>query len=118
VNEGVGPARIRDFRVLVDGRPVRTWAAAVRALTGDGDPGLVYSSFRRGAVLQAGASRDLLVLPSGPGAARFWQEAQTRLATVVCYCSVYDECWRADDRDDEPEPVRACEADDAASFTE
>ena len=43
-NQGVGPAR-SGFEVCVDGRPVRTWGDAVHALTGKGDPGLVYSSF-------------------------------------------------------------------------
>src|ERR1041385_2375768 len=43
-NEGVGPARVRSFTVLVDDQPVTTWGAAVRALTGRADPGLVYSS--------------------------------------------------------------------------
>lgn len=115
-NEGVGPARVRSFSVLVDGRPVATWNAAVRALTGGGEPALVYSSFGRGTVLPPGGSRTLLTLPAGPRAAMFWQQAQTRLNTVACYCSVYDECWQADSRDEEPRPVRVCTADSAAAF--
>jgi hypothetical protein len=115
-NEGVGPARVRAFEVRVDGRPVPTWNDAVRALTGAGEPKLVYSSFRRGSVLPAGASRTLLTLPSGERALKFWAEAQTRLETVVCYCSVYDECWRASSEQEEPRAVRACTADSAAAF--
>ena len=115
-NEGVGPARVRAFEVRVDGRPVPTWNDAVRALTGAGEPNLVYSSFGRGTVLPAGASRTLLTLPGGERARRFWLEAQTRLETVVCYCSVYDECWRASSEEAEPRPVRACAADPAAAF--
>jgi hypothetical protein len=56
-NEGVGPARVRAFSVLIDGRPVPTWDTAVRMLTGGGEPALVYSSFGRGTVLPPGASR-------------------------------------------------------------
>jgi hypothetical protein len=115
-NEGVGPARVRAFEVLVDRRPVRTWNEAVRALTGEGEPRLVYSSFRRGTVLPAGASRTLLTLPDGDRALVFWREAQTRLETVTCYCSVYDECWRASSEEEEPRPVRACAYDSAAAF--
>lgn len=92
VNEGVGPARIRTFEVLVDGRPMRGWNEVVTALTGSGEPALLYSSFRRGAVLQAGATRTLLTLPSGQRATEFWRQAQHRLVTRVCYCSIYDEC--------------------------
>ena len=117
-NEGVGPARIRDFRVLVDGHPVPTWNAAVKALTGSGEPALIYSTVNRGSVLQPGASSTVLTLPPGPRATQFFQNAQTRLAIIVCYCSIYDECWTADDRKDEPEPVRACTRDSTAAFTQ
>jgi hypothetical protein len=115
-NEGVGPARVRSFSVLVDGRPVSTWNAAVQALTGESEPDLVYSSFGRGSVLPPGGSRDLVTLPSGPRATKFWVAAQMRLRTVACYCSVYDECWRADSGDEEPAPVKACVADSANEF--
>jgi hypothetical protein len=115
-NEGVGPARVRSFQVLVDGRPVRRWDDAVRALTGEGEPGLVYSSLGRGSVLPPGERRAVLTVPGGPRAGAFWQGAQTRLTTVVCYCSVYDECWRADSREDEPRPVRDCPPDSAAAL--
>jgi hypothetical protein len=117
-NEGVGPARVRSFEVRVDGRPRRAWSDVVRALTGGPEPALVYSSFGRGTVLPAGASRTLLKLPAGERARRFWLEAQTRLETVVCYCSVYDECWRASSEAAEPAPVRACAADSAAGFAQ
>jgi hypothetical protein len=109
-NQGVGPARVRSFQVLVDGRPVATWNDAVRALTGAGEPGLVYSSFGRGSVLPAGKEQVLLTLPAGERAGTFWEAAQTRLETVACYCSVYDECWRADTREAEPVMVPACES--------
>jgi hypothetical protein len=115
-NEGVGPARVRGFRVLVDGRPVSTWAAAVRTLTGEDEPGLVYSSFGRGSVLPPGASRTLLTLPPGPRAERFWLASQTRMSTITCYCSVYDECWLADSLREEPRAVRACSPDARADL--
>jgi hypothetical protein len=83
-NQGVGPARIRNFEVLVDGRPVRTWGAAVQALTGMGDSELIYSSFGRGSVLPPGTTRTLLQLPPGNQARVFWEAAQTRLETVIC----------------------------------
>jgi hypothetical protein len=115
-NEGVGPARIKSFRVLVDTHPVPTWNAAVRALTGEGEPALIYSSFGFGSVITPGANRTLLTLPPGARAQKFWVEAQTRLRTQVCYCSVYDECWNADSEEPEPVPVKSCSADTAAEF--
>ena len=115
-NEGVGPARVRSFQVIVDGRPLPDWNAVVRALTGQGEPALVYSSFGRGSVLVPGASRTLLTLPPGDRAQRFWLQAQTRLRTRVCYCSVYDECWTADS--EKPEPARGCTQGTAAEFAQ
>lgn len=115
-NEGIGPARVRSFRVLVDGRPVKSWGAAVRALTARPDSAIVYSSLGRGSVLPPGATRTVLRLPPGEPARLFWTAAQTRLETVVCYCSVYDECWSADTRRDEPAPVRACANDPDGEF--
>src|SRR3954470_16675399 len=107
-NQGIGPARVRSFQVLVDGKPTRSWNDVVRALISQPDSGLVYSSFGRGSVVPPGATRVLLRLPPGNQARLFWQAAQTRLETLVCYCSVYDECWSADTRAKEPTPTRAC----------
>jgi hypothetical protein len=53
VNEGIGPAKVKSFRVLVDGHSVPTWNAAMRALTGEGEPALTYGSFGHGTVLPA-----------------------------------------------------------------
>lgn len=115
-NQGVGPARVRAFRVLVDGRPVQTWGAVVRGLTDAPDSGVVYSSLSRGSVLPPGTVLTLLQLPPGPQAERFWATAQTRLETVICYCSIYDECWEADSRLEEPAPVRACAMQAGTAF--
>jgi hypothetical protein len=117
-NAGVGPARVRWFEVLVDGKPLSHWADVVRAMTGESEPGLIYSSFRRGHVMLPGVSETILQLPPGPRALKFWSAAQTRLATIVCYCSVYDECWRADDREDEPVAVSNCNTVPAGQFAE
>jgi hypothetical protein len=115
-NQGVGPARVRSFRVLVDGKPAHTWSDVVHELINQPDSGLAYSSFGRGKVVPAGATRVLLSLPPGNQARSFWQAAQTRLATVVCYCSIYDECWQADTRAKEPVSVSACADDSTNEF--
>jgi hypothetical protein len=116
VNEGIGPAKVKSFRVLVDGHSVPTWNAAMRALTGEGEPALTYGSFGHGTVLPAGATRALLSLPKGDRAVKFWSEGQKRMRTIACYCSVYDECWRSDSEEREPAPVRSCEGDAAEEF--
>jgi hypothetical protein len=115
-NQGVGPARVRSFEVLVDGRPVRTWDAAAQALAGNAESELVYTSFGRGSVLPPGTTLTLLRVPPGDQAQAFWQGAQTRLEAVICYCSIYDECWQADTRAEEPVAVRSCRHDTATAF--
>ena len=115
-NVGVGPARVRSFEVRVDGKPVRNWYAAVTALTGREEPGLVYSSFGRGSVLPPGARTVLLELRDEPVAGAFSSAAQSRLETIVCYCSIYDECWLDGPADGEPVSVPACPAADPAVF--
>jgi hypothetical protein len=118
-NSGIGPALVGAFQVRVDGIPRHDWGSVVRALTGTtGDGGLVYSSLGQGTVLLPGTSRAVLTLPPGPLATGFWQQAQTRLDTRVCYCSVYGDCWIAVDsvKARAPRPVRACVADSSADF--
>jgi hypothetical protein len=115
-NQGIGPARVRSFQVLVDGKPAHNWSDVVGALIDQPDSGLVYYSFGRGSVVPPGATRTLLRLPPGNQARLFWQAAQTRLETVVCYCSVYDECWNADTRAKEPIRARACANESTTDF--
>jgi hypothetical protein len=118
MNQGVGPAKVRSFSVFVDERPMRTWNETARSLTGSPADGAVYSSIGLGTVLPPGSTLAVLTLPNGPLATAFWRAAQTRLHTVICYCSVYDECWRADSRTEEPEPVDACARDAKGTFNE
>jgi len=78
---------------------------------------LVYSSLHRGSVILPGAEVTVLTIPAGDVAAAFWRQAQDgRVATRVCYCSLYDDCWIADSEADEPAPVRRCPADAASEF--
>jgi hypothetical protein len=68
-------------------------------------------------VLSPNTVDTLLALPSGDQAVAFSRAAQTRLNVVICYCSVYDECWRADDRHPDPVPAASCPApDDPRAF--
>ena len=86
-------------------------AAGIAAITA-----VAVSSLGRGSVLAPGAQRAVLTLPTGDRAQAFWLQVQTRFATVMCYCSVYDECWVADSREPEPREVKACAADSTSAF--
>ena len=69
-------------------------------------------------MLSPGTADTLLTLAAGPQAVAFWRAAQTRLRVVICYCSVYDECWIADDGRTDPEAVPRCPPLKGRAFAE
>jgi hypothetical protein len=107
-NKGVGPARIRTVRVLVDGKDIATWTDALKRFTGLTAVGYEYSYVGPGSVMSPGSADTLLSIPAGANAFTFWREANKRLTVSLCYCSVYDECWLTGEQSLEPKPVRRC----------
>ncbi|MEM1042183.1 MAG: hypothetical protein AAGI91_06085 [Bacteroidota bacterium] len=117
-NQGVGPARIRAMEVRVGGEPVRTWQEMLAALgftstdfTADRTNGRVLPG--QSSIASFGAQ---VAEPTGP-----FQEAYLqgeRLVFEVCYCSVYDDCWRVQARglEETREEVTACTPDSDADF--
>ena len=110
-NQGVGPARIRSFRALVDGEPVRTWPALFSAL--GVEAGGWGNDLTNGRVIPGQDWLRTLKAPGEERAARVLDAyfEDRRLAFEVCYCSVYDECWQvtAQGLDGERTPVSACD---------
>ncbi len=109
-NVGVGPARMQDVRVSIDGKASRNWSELVASV--DGDTGVsVNRSFISDRVLRpdesivvfsttdADLARKLSVAVSKPTS-----------ALTFCYCSIFDQCWLADSRKDlqAPELVEIC----------
>lgn len=116
-NVGLGPALVRSVQMRVDGQEKRAWNDVIFALIGEREPELIYSSLSRGLVLLPGTTRRALWLPPGERATRFWSAVQTeRLSVRVCYCSLYQECWISDSREEEPQRVDVCPADPEAEF--
>ena len=93
-NVGIGPARVLDFRVTVDGEPQRTWGAAMQALLGvDHEVRYGHSSIN-GRTLPA--DREIVMFDlSDERLAPSIIDQFDRLDFVACYCSVFDECWTA-----------------------
>lgn len=92
LNTGIGPARVEAVRVTLDGAPVPQWSEVVAGLGGRAEPGYTHSAIN-GRVLPAGERLDALVLTESAVAASV-QSALERVDVELCYCSVYDECWR------------------------
>ena len=110
VNVGVGPAKVRGLRLEIDGQPIRDWAQAVNVLGGNPDAD-VSRNFLGGRVLRPEERVDLISTADADLARRFQRAIATRGNYVsYCYCSIFDECWLADSRQDlqDPKPVAAC----------
>lgn len=122
INQGIGPARIRSMRVAVDGTPVQTWSSVFAALGVDAAPNSVTTI--NGRVLPAQSEEMVVEVEVGSAEQREGLIATMlsdapRLAIEMCYCSVYDECWRLDafGLGDERRPVARCsEADVEFSY--
>ena len=109
-NTGVGPARMRSVRALIDGEPVTDWAAAVERLDGEMTE-RVSRNFISNRVLSPQERVDA-ISTTDPALARKFMAASARPDTRItfCYCSIFDDCWLADStrNSQDPEPVDAC----------
>jgi len=126
-NAGVGPAKVKSFAVLFDGKPAPGWAALIKACclpdgTSPDKPldlptltdNKMISSKLIQRVLRASDSVTLLHLPKTDANAALWKkldDARFRLQFRACYCSVFDECWTTDLRSTEQTAVKACPAE-------
>jgi len=91
-NSGLGSARLRGFRLFVDGKPVDGLDALGKVL---GLPEPVRFHFinpMRGDRWAAGQQNVLYWVDPGPAAAVL-REQFTRVNMQACYCSVYGDCW-------------------------
>lgn len=109
-NAGVGPAKMRAVRLIIDGEPMRDWAHAVTQVGGKiTDP--LGREFVRNRVLSPNEKVEMLST-SDPDLARQFQAAISNPENSItyCYCSIFDACWLADSRRDiqNPESVEGC----------
>lgn len=109
-NVGIGPARIRDVIVTIDGDPVESWGDVIIAVVGEERAqNLSYTqSTLAGRTLPPGDQ--LVIFDPGLGLAAERLSAEIdRFDMAVCYCSVFEECWQISYTEfGEPEPVREC----------
>ena len=114
LNKGVGPAIIERVDIRVDGVPITTWQQGLRRVLGQAPPSLRVSTLS-GTVLTPGET--LSVLSFGDRSVRDRVEAaRSRFSVQICYCSIYNQCWSFDDRDDQTRLVPACRKPDDKSF--
>lgn len=131
VNQGVGPARIEDVKVTVDGKPVGSLNALLDACCAPGilaagksgardfdgiHFGEVIKSTAISRMIRPGESFDMIHWPVTAANQKvnraLGQQAGKRVQVTVCYCSVFDECWVRSYASDKPEKVKVCPAND------
>jgi len=114
-NQGVGPALIKGMEVSHRGKAYRGPHELLRGCcVPEGSIRLVISP-SNGDVLRPGDEIDFLrFTPDSvpPGAFERFEAERGAMRIRVCYCSVFDDCWIADDqRSLEPVAVAQCPAD-------
>jgi hypothetical protein len=123
-NPGAGTARLEWLSIGIGGRETRDWRQALlwardQAVAGDAqtsgsDPGPITTSVVAPAYIKYGGSRVIFAWPRSPANATLWDivdrfRRSGGLRLTACYCSIFDQCWRADSRSGTwPEAVRSC----------
>lgn len=113
-NDGLGPALVHSFRIRVQDSAHSyvddsTWVQVVRAFTGQDTTDYIVSGLGDGSVLKPGQRQELLRIPYPASAAKFFAH-RSYLQTVICYCSLYGECWTANSDSLRPYRVPHCAA--------
>ncbi len=91
-NVGIGPARVVDFHVTVDGEAYQTWGAAFEALLGREEPIDYGQSTIMGRTIPPGRSVDMFSLNDTQLAGEIYASFD-RFDFQACFCSVFEECW-------------------------
>jgi len=91
-NVGIGPARVLNFQVTVDGDPQPTWEAAIRQLLALQEPVSYGQSTINGRTIPPDRSVTMMDLNDTELTGQIVAEFD-RLDFEACFCSIFDECW-------------------------
>ena len=109
-NVGVGPAKMQDVRVIIDGNVVRNWSELVASVDGDTGAG-VNRNFISDRVLRPEETVEVFSTTDAELARKLFGSIKKPGSVLsFCYCSIFDECWLANSREDlqAPKQVEAC----------
>ncbi len=111
-NRGIGPARIKSATLTVDGKRVKSWYEVIDTLADGAEYGISNYPIA-GEVLAPG--EDIVTVSVEAKYASidivkaFRDLVRARRGNLqICYCSVFDECWRSDALSRMTTPVDAC----------
>lgn len=109
-NPGIGPALIQHVKVLVDDSATTTWEGTLAELLPGRAPTEFVWSTIGDRIIPPGEEVRVLSIASAETASMILAEAE-RVAIEICYCSVYDRCWKLETRFTQrvaPQEVRSC----------
>lgn len=118
-NAGVGPALVESVALKVDGIEARRWSDLEGALLGvaqfgpmafNGDDleGAVLAAGEHSTIMKGTWSSNAQIDAAFQSLATKYLEGQAPSVTLeVCYCSVFERCWRSSDQA-RSVPVKAC----------
>lgn len=109
-NAGVGPAKVRWVKLVINGEAARNWSHAVELVGGEPDNN-VSRNFIGNRVLRPDERVDMLGTMDTDLARLFRATIASGNAVLsYCYCSIFDTCWLADSRKEarDHEVVESC----------
>ncbi len=90
VNRGAGSAILHRFRLIVDGRPSKSWGDFAGTISAGHQPGRISKVWTPSGTLNPGA--EMLLLEIDWAATLNLMEAK-EIRMELCYCSSLDDCW-------------------------
>jgi hypothetical protein len=111
-NNGVGPARLEAMELVYRGKAMSNPTEFLKKCC-SGDQKITFMSEPVSGVLRPGEQSNFIRLPRTDANAAIWDKLNTERWKVVvraCYCSIFDDCWIADNRQKRPQPVKVCPA--------
>lgn len=99
-NKGIGPAIIKGLTMKLDGEVIGSNSALFKKLLGTSDFEFINSTVAR-RVISAGEKVEMVhvydsAMAHAIDSLLLWNNSAHTFALEICYCSVYDDCWRTD----------------------
>lgn len=110
-NKGVGPALIKDFSMMLDGKPAPNLDKMIVDVVGEENAfsyDIYGSSNPSNGVVSAREEVRLFSVPWEDRTRLFAERAQNRVDISVCYCSIHDQCWTASLNTTTAKEVKSC----------
>ena len=110
-NAGVGPAKLRWFTLYYKGKAYKNLDSALVACCGAKGPVPWITEGMQDRVLMARETANFIQMPKRASDASVWAKLdheRFKFHARGCYCSVLDECWLLDSRQQDPLSVKDC----------